>query len=382
MSEHLSDQVIAWRRHFHQNPELSFHEEHTSQFVYDTLSSIPNLIVTRPTKTSVMARLIGDLPGKVLALRADMDALPITEENQFAFSSKVAGVMHACGHDGHTAILLGTAKTLSDMKNKIRGEIRFLFQHAEELFPGGAEEMVAAGVMNGVDIVLGAHLWASLPVGIVATASGPLLAAPDTFRITLLGKGGHAADPNETVDPIVIGAHVVTNLQSIVSRYKDPFLPAVVSVTQFIAGTADNVIPSTAMLTGTVRTFDPVLRDQIPIQMERVIKGICDAHDAHYQFDYQRGYRPVINDPHVSARLEASLQHTFGEHAVVKAEPTMGGEDFSAFLQKAPGAFFFIGAGNEQLGITYPHHHPRFTVDEDALAIGVKGYVNAVFDLV
>ena len=377
----LSNQVVMWRRHFHENPELSFHEVHTSQFVYDTLQEMPNLEVTRPTPTSVMARLIGDVPGKVIALRADMDALPIEEANEFSFASKVPGVMHACGHDGHTAILLGVAKLLSGLKNEINGEIRFLFQHAEELFPGGAEEMVSAGVMEGVDLVLGAHLWASLPVGLVAIAPGPLLAAPDTFRITIIGRGGHAASPNETIDPIAIGAQVVTNLQHVVSRYKDPFLPAVVSVTQFIAGTADNVIPGSAMLAGTVRTFDKELRDQIPEQMKRIVKGVCEAHAATFEFVYQKGYRPVINDANVASQLEASFIRTLGESRVENAEPTMGGEDFSAYLEKAPGAFFFIGAGNERAGITYPHHHPRFTVDEDALAIGVKGYVNAVFDL-
>lgn len=375
------EQAVAWRRHLHQHPELSFHEDETSQFIYDTLLTFPGLIVTRPTRTSVMARLVTDRPGKVLALRADMDALPIQEENEFTFRSTRDGVMHACGHDGHTAMLLAAAQVLAQERARLSGEIRFLFQHAEELFPGGAQEMVDAGVMEGVDLVLGTHLWASLPVGSIQVGAGPLMAAPDTFRIRIIGKGGHAAHPDQTIDSIAIGAQVVTNLQHIVARNNDPLEPLVVSVTRFTAGTADNVIPGTAELGGTVRTFDATLRDRVPELMERIVKGITEAHGASYELHYQRGYRPVINNAEAADLLRSVLVDTFGASSVLPAVPSMGGEDFSAFLQKAPGCFFFLGAGNREKGIDAPHHHPRFTVDETALPMGVRAFVAAALHI-
>ncbi len=375
--EQVKEQVIAWRRYLHQHPELSFHEEKTAQFIYDTLLSFGNLEVSRPTRTSVVARLIGSQPGKVLAMRADIDALPITEENTFDFVSNHPGVMHACGHDGHTAMLLGTAKILSGMKDKIKGEVRFFFQHAEEIYPGGAEEMVQAGVMDGVDLVIGTHLWAPMEYGKVGIVSGPMMAAPDTFWITVIGKGGHAALPHQTIDSIAVGAQVVTNLQHIVSRNTDPLDNLVVSVTQFIAGTTHNVIPGSVKMWGTVRSFDPKLREEVPKLMERVVKGITEAHGASYEFKYEFGYRPVINDAEVTRLMEEVVVETLGEEWVDHMKPNMGGEDFSAFQQKAPGCFFYIGAGNKEKGIVYPHHHPRFTIDEAALEVGVKMFVNA-----
>jgi len=373
----IQQQLVTWRRHLHQNPELSFEEVNTSQFIFDTLSSFDNLEISRPTKTSVVARLISGQPGKVLAIRADMDALPILEENSFDFVSQKAGVMHACGHDGHTAMLLGAAKILSERKDELCGEVRFLFQHAEELFPGGAQQMVEAGVMEGVDCVIGAHLWAGLPVGKIGVAAGPLMAAPDTFHITIQGKGGHAAHPNETVDSIAIAAQVVTNLQHVVSRNTDPLKPIVLSVTQFAGGTAHNIIPGTVELSGTVRTFDATLRTTVPALMERIIGGVTAAHGGRFTLNYEQGYRAVINDEAVTAVMEEVLIDTFGADVVVKATPTMGGEDFSAFQQKAPGTFFFVGAGKNDEGTVYPHHHPRFTVDEAALPLGVQAFVNA-----
>jgi amidohydrolase len=377
--EEIKQQVVEWRRYLHQNPELSFQEEKTSQFVYDTLSSFGGLELSRPTKTSVVARLIGAHPGKVLAIRADMDALPITEENDFDFVSQNPGVMHACGHDGHTAMLLGAAKILAGFKDQIHGEVRFLFQHAEELLPGGAQELVDAGVMDGVDYVIGTHLWAPVETGKIYIGSGPLMASPDTFRITIFGKGGHAAEPHETVDSIAVAAQVVTNLQHIVSRNTNPLQPLVVSVTKFIGGTTDNVIPGSVELSGTVRTFDMELRDKIPGLMERIIKGVTEAHGAQYEFKYEKGYRPVINDEEATNIMKEALLELYGEEAVLKAMPTMGGEDFSAYGTKAKSCFFFIGAGNQEKGIVYPHHHPRFTIDEEALPIGVRAFVHAVF---
>jgi amidohydrolase len=379
--DEIKEEVIAWRRHLHANPELSFHEEKTAQFVYETLQSFGNLQISRPTKTSVMARLIGDGPGKVVAIRADMDALPIQEENTFEFASKNPGVMHACGHDGHTAMLLGTAKILSRLRHQIKGEVRFLFQHAEEIYPGGAEEMVQAGVMDGVDVVIGTHLWSPLEIGKIGIVYGPMMASPDRFFIRIHGKGGHAALPHQTIDSIAIGAQVVTNLQHIVSRNNDPLEPLVVSVTQFIGGTTHNVIPGSVEIQGTVRSFDKTLRQNVPKLMERIIKGITEAHGATYEFKYEFGYRPVINDEKVTRVIEETVREVFGEEAIDHIKPNMGGEDFSAFQQKAPGSFFYVGAGNKEKGIVYPHHHPRFTIDEDALEIGVRLFVHAAFKL-
>ncbi|MDP4163613.1 MAG: M20 family metallopeptidase [Bacillota bacterium] len=379
LAKNVNDDVVAWRRHMHQHPELSFHEEKTSQFIFDTLTSFGNLELSRPTKTSVMARLIGSKPGKVLAIRADMDALPIQEENSSEYASQNPGVMHACGHDGHTAMLLGTAKVLSSLKEHIKGEIRFVFQHAEELFPGGAEEMVQAGVMDGVDLIIGTHLWAPIEKGKVGVVYGPMMAAPDTFWITVKGRGGHAALPHQTVDSIAIAAQVVTNLQHIVSRNTDPLDNLVLSVTQFVAGTTHNVIPGSVELCGTVRSFDASLRESIPAKMERVVKGITEAHEATYEFKYEFGYRPVINDAEVTKVIEETVMEVFGEEALDLMKPNMGGEDFSAYLQKVPGAFFYVGAGNEKTGITYPHHHARFDIDEDSLEIGVKMFLHAAF---
>ncbi|WP_143414863.1 M20 family metallopeptidase [Geobacillus sp. E263] len=379
--DEIKEEVIAWRRHLHANPELSFHEEKTAQFVYETLQSFGNLQLSRPTKTSVMARLIGDEPGKVVAIRADMDALPIQEENTFEFASKNPGVMHACGHDGHTAMLLGTAKILSRLRPQIKGEVRFLFQHAEELHPGGAEEMVQAGVMDGVDVVIGTHLWAPLETGKIGIVYGPMMASPDRFFIRIHGKGGHAALPHQTIDSIAIGAQVVTNLQHIVSRNTDPLEPLVVSVTQFIGGTTHNVIPGSVEIQGTVRSFDATLRQNVPKLMERIIKGITEAHGATYEFEYEYGYRPVVNNEKVIRVIEETVREVFGEEAIDHLKPNMGGEDFSAFQQKAPGSFFYVGAGNKEKGIVYPHHHPRFTIDEDALEIGVRLFVHAALKL-
>ncbi len=372
----VHQQVIDWRRHLHQNPELSFHEQDTARFVQEALESMPGLVVTRPTATSVMARLPTARPGKVLAIRADMDALPIDEENEFEFRSQRSGAMHACGHDAHTAMLLGTATVLSAMADQLSGEVRFIFQHAEERFPGGADEMIRAGVMDGVDLVIGAHVWAPLEVGKIGIVYGPAMAAPDTFWITIHGKGGHAAMPHQTVDPIVAGAQVVSGLQHIVSRATDPLDTLVVSVTQFVAGTTHNVIPGSVHMQGTVRSFDPALRETVPALMERFVRGITEAHGATYELKYEEGYRVVLNEPTVTALVEDTVREVLNDAAIDMMKATMGGEDFSAFQERAPGCFFFVGAGNPANGVVHPHHHPRFTIDEDALEIGVKIFVH------
>ena len=381
LADGMRERVVEWRRHLHQNPEVSFHEEQTARFVRETLESFGGLEISRPTDNSVVARLVGDRPGRTVALRADIDALPILEEKDFEFASRNPGAMHACGHDGHTAMLLGAAQILSGMRDELTGEIRFIFQHAEELSPGGAEELVEAGVMDGVDAVIGAHLWSQLAVGKIGVTHGPMMAAPDIFEITIRGKGGHAAMPHQVVDSIAVGAQVVTNLQHVVSRETDPIDHVVVSVTKFSGGTTHNVIPGTVEMVGTVRTLDPEVRERVPELMERVIKGVTEAHGAGYEFRYKPGYRPVINAEEVTGVIEETVRDVFGEGALEIMPPNMGGEDFSAYQQKAPGAFFLVGAGNEEKGIVNPHHHPRFTIDEDALDNGVKVFLGATFRL-
>ena len=372
---------MGWRRRLHRNPELSFQEEETSRFVYETLESFGGLEILRPTPTSVMARLVGERPGRVVALRADMDALPIEEENDFEFTSRNPGVMHACGHDGHTAMLLGAAKILVGMRERVRGEIRFLFQHAEEQPPGGAGQMIEAGVMEGVDAVLGIHLSSYLPVGKIGVGYGPRGAAADTFELLINGRGGHAARPNKVVDTVAVAAQVVTNLQHVVSRNADPLDNVVVSVTRIAGGTTHNVIPETVEMEGTVRALQEEAREKVAGTMERVIEGVTEAHDASYSFEYRRGYGPVINDETVTRVVEETAREAFGKTAVELTPPAMGSEDFSAFQREAPGSFFSVGARNEEKGITYPHHHPRFTIDEDALPVGVKMFVCAAFGL-
>jgi len=378
----IKDQVILWRRHLHQNPEVSYHEGETSQFIYNTLLSFGNLEVTRPTKTSVMARLIGNQPGKVVAIRADMDALPIQEETAFDYASQNPGVMHACGHDAHIAMLLGVAKLFCGMQSDVTGELRFIFQHAEELFPpGGAEELVEAGVMEGVDAIIGGHVWAPLEVGKVGLTYGPMMASPDSFYLTIKGEGGHGAMPHQTIDAILIGAEVVVNLQHIVSRNIDPLDQVVVSVCRFVGGTSNNIIPNKVQIDGTIRTLDPKLRQEVPLLLERIVKGVTSAHGADYDLKVIQGYRQVINDQSVVQVLEETVREVLGDEALEFVRPSMGAEDFSAYMQKATGAFFFIGGGNKEKGYVYPHHHPCFMIDEDALQNGMKIFIKAAIKL-
>ncbi|MFC4302133.1 amidohydrolase [Cohnella boryungensis] len=368
----LKAQLIAWRRHLHQHPELSFQEYNTADFVEEQLRGFGNLEIKRLTPTSVVARLIGAYPGKTLALRADMDALPIHEENGHGFVSQTPGVMHACGHDGHTSMLLAAAKLLAARQDKLHGEIRFIFQHAEEMPPGGARELVEAGAVDGVDWIFGEHLASLLPLGQIGLGYGATAASPDNFSIVIKGSGGHAGTPHRAVDSIAIGAQVVTNLQHIVSRYTDPLARLVVSVTQFTAGASHNVIPDTALLRGTVRCFDETLRQQVPKQIERLVAGIASAHGASYELDYLFGYDPVVNDDELTRIIEEVAGAVVGEDQVPRLPPGMGAEDFSAYQRKVPGTFVMIGAGNPERGIVHPHHHPKFDFDEDALPIGTE----------
>jgi amidohydrolase len=355
-------------------------EVETSQFVYETLESFGGLKLSRPTETSVLACLIGEEPGRTIAIRADMDALPIAEETGLPFASENEGLMHACGHDGHTAILLGTAKVLDELKDHIRGEVRFIFQHAEEI-GRGADELVEAGVVEGADAVIGLHLVTRLEVGKVGIGYGSRSAAPDTFKISVEGEGGHAAWPQTAVDPVVVSAQVVTNLQHLVSREFDPRESLVISVTKISGGTAHNIIPGKVEMMGTVRTLSEQIRELVPEKMERIVRGITEAHGATYSFEYRRGPDSVVNDEDVMRVVEKTTRKVFGDEAVEEVPPGMGSEDFSGYQRAAPTAFFSLGARNEAKGMTYSNHHPRFDIDEDALENGVKMFVHAAFGL-
>jgi len=357
--------AVAWRRHLHRHPELSFREHETARFVRETLASFGGLEIQTPTATSVVARLRGARPGRALALRADLDALPIDEASGEEFASEREGVMHACGHDGHTAMLLAVARLLVARRPELAGEVRFVFQHAEEQPPGGASELVAAGVVDGVDAVIGCHLLSTLELGRIAVRDGCCTAAADTFAVSIQGRGGHAAFPHETVDPVLASAVAITSLQQVVSRNSPPLESVVVSVTRVLGGTADNVIPNEVELRGTVRTFNPDVRERTIAAMRRIFDGVSAAHGASHEFQYTKGYDPVINDP----ALAAIIREVVGQERIIETDPLMAGDDFCAYLQIAPGCLFFVGAGDSS---AFPHHHPEFRIDERALSIGIE----------
>ncbi len=373
--------MIGWRRHLHAHPELSFAEHETAAFVESTLRSFGGLSIERPTETSVVARLQGARTGKIVALRADTDALPIEEENEVPYASTRPGVMHACGHDGHTAMLLAAAQALVERKNALAGEVRLVFQHAEEMPPGGARALVDAGVVDDADLVAGVHLLSGLRTGRVSVVPGPVTAAADLFELEIVGRGGHGAFPHETVDPVAIAAQVISSLQHIVSRETDPFDGVVVSVTTVNGGTARNVIPGAVTLGGTVRTLASRRREEVRDAIERVVRGVTEAHRAGYRFDYTVGYDPVVNDRRACDVLALGIREELGEEALVEHPPVMGGEDFSAYCEAAPAAFFWVGSGNEELGTTWPHHHPRFDIDEAALRHGATVFVRTALDV-
>ncbi|WP_017325344.1 M20 family metallopeptidase [Synechococcus sp. PCC 7336] len=375
----LQPELVAWRRHLHQYPEVGFNERKTAAFVADRLQEWGIEHQTEVAQTGVVAIVRGKHPGPTLGLRADMDALPIQEVNEIPYRSRHDRVMHACGHDGHTAIALGTAQLLQQRRSQLHGTVKFIFQPAEER-PGGAKPMIEAGVLHNpdVDAMLGLHLWNNLPLGRVGVKAGPSMATSDAFRILILGKGGHGAIPHQTVDAIAIGAQVVTALHTIVSRNVNPLDSAVLSIGKFAAGETFNVIAAQAELLGTVRCFTPELADLMPQRIEQVVAGICDAHAATYDFHYDRRYPAVNNDTAIAQLVQDSALAVLGDAARVVPETTMGGEDMSFFLNEVPGCYFFLGSANAAAGLNYPHHHPRFDFDETALGIGVEIFLTCI----
>ena len=376
--EKYEDQIITWRREFHENPELSGEEIRTSERVCEELKKV-NIEVKRIGKTGVLGILEGNKPGKTVALRADMDALPVQEANNIPYKSKNKGIMHACGHDGHTAMLLGAAKLLSQMRDKIKGRVKFIFQPAEEKTQG-ASMMIKGGAIEGVDAILGIHLWADLAVGKVSVEAGPRMAASDRFKITIRGKGGHGAMPHQGVDVIVAASAVVMNLQSIVSREIGPLEPAVVTIGKFHGGERFNIISEEVLMEGTTRCFNSQVRDKFPIMIERMIKETAKAYRAKGELEYILGAPPVINNFQISQIASQAVTKNFGEESVVKFEKVTAGEDFAFFAQEVPSVFAFVGVRNEKKGANYPHHHRKFNIDEDALVIGTSLYSQFVLD--
>lgn len=373
--DELFDETVEIRRYLHMHPELSFKEFKTAAYIGNYYDQLGIPYIKNVGGNGVIATLKGDLPGKTVALRADFDALPIQDEKDVPYKSTIKNVMHACGHDGHTATLLTLAKALLEYKHKLRGTVVFVHQHAEELAPGGAKPIIETGALEDIDVIFGTHLWATEPVGVLQTSTNVLMAGADRFEIHIQGQGGHGAAPHETKDAVMVGASLVTQLQQIVSRRLDPLQTAVVTIGTFHSGSAFNIIADKAVLTGTVRYLNKEVQKQIKTEMKRIIQGVCDSFNVTYTFDYQEGYPPVINHRKEAERILTGSLEVPGVEKVEEIQPVMGGEDFAYYLQEKPGAFFFTGAYKE--GSAYPHHHPKFDFNERAMKIAAKTLIKA-----
>jgi amidohydrolase len=370
----LTGSLVAWRRALHQRPELGFAEHETAAFVAARLGELRLNVTTGVAKTGVVAVLETAHPRRPpVLLRADMDALPIEEPAGRPYGSKAAGKMHACGHDGHMAMLLGAASLLSESRERLDRNVVFCFQPGEEGF-GGADVMIREGILktHGVAEVYGLHLWSLFPVGTVQVRPGPAMAAQDEFAAKIVGRAGHGAMPHEARDPVVAVAQAIVALQSVVSRSIDPIQPAVVSVGSLHAGTAPNVIPQSAELRGTLRSFDEGVREILRRRVREVVDGSAAAAGCRSEFELFPGYPAVVNDPEAVERVRRHAAQVVGAANVIEPAPMAAAEDFAYFLQNAPGAFAFIGAGNAARGITAPHHAPQFDIDEAALPVGAE----------
>jgi carboxypeptidase Ss1 len=369
----IEPEIIETRREIHQKPELAYKEKATSRLVAEKLKSLGLQVKTGMGGTGVMAILQGPRTGKVVALRADMDALPIEELADIDFKSQVKGVMHACGHDTHVAMLLGAAKLLTSRSKDLPGTVKFLFQPAEEYGGrGGAKPMIQAGVMKNpdVDYVFGLHIEDDVNSGVFAFRAGPIMASPDTFEIKVIGRGGHGAYPHETIDPVYVAAQVIVALQGVSGRMIDPVQPFVITIGSIHSGTKENIIPDQAILKGTLRTLDETTRKRAKTKIAEVTQGVSKAFGAKAEVEFEKDAYPVtINDKAATEQAMQILAKIPGTKVRVR-EPVMGGEDFSRFLQEAPGTFYFLGTHNPAKGCVHPNHSPRFKVDEDVLKLG------------
>ena len=380
----LQDETIALRRDFHAHPEIAFEELRTAGIVAEKLAAFGlSQIRTGVGKTGVTALLDSGKPGKTVLARADMDALPVHEErDDISFSSKIAGKMHACGHDGHTAILVSVAKLLSQHKDLFSGKVLFVFQPAEEIVSGAAA-MLDDQALNGytIDHSIGLHLGSMLPVGSVALRSGPAMAAGDGIRITVRGKGGHAAMPHQSIDPIVTASHIILALQSLVSRETDPIDQAVLSMTAIHGGSAFNIIPNEVELKGTLRTFLPETRAYLQARIQELTEQLATSLRCYASVQIIQGSPAVVNDPAMTTRMAKVASSVLGAANVNSNAPQiMGGDDMSLWLQEAPGCYFFVGAANDERQFNYPHHHPKFAIDEASLSIAVELLSKGILD--
>jgi amidohydrolase len=382
--DELVPDLIAMRRDLHEHPELAFEEVRTSGIVAQRLRSLGLEMQTGVAKTGVVGLLRGDAskPGaKTIAIRADIDALPVHELNEIDYRSQVDGKMHACGHDGHTSIALAVADILSKRRAELNGNVKFIFQPAEEKI-GGAEPMVKEGALEGVDGIIGLHLISVFPMGRVGVRAGSVFASADRFVLTVRGKGGHAAMPDGAVDPIVISAQIITALQTLISRETSPFSPAVITIGTINAGTAFNIIPETAVLQGTMRAFSNEHRTKLLRRIQELTSGIASAMGGSCEVQTFDGCPPCTNDPAMTELVHKAAVESVGEQAVDSSEDVMttGSDDMAFFLNAVPGCYFIVGAHNEEKGAAYPHHHPRFNIDEDALPIGVEVLTRAALE--
>lgn len=368
----LNEEIISIRRHLHKHPELSFEEVETPKYIAEFHEQLGHKVKTGVGGNGVLAYLKGNHEGPTVALRADFDALPIHEETNLEFQSVNDGVMHACGHDGHTATLLGVAKALNKHKDELHGTVVFIHQHAEELPPGGAKPMIEDGALEGVDVIFGTHLQAQMPLYEINYRTDELQASSDSFEVTIFGKGGHGAMPQDTKDSILIASQLVDNFQQIVSRRVNPLQSAVLSVCSFEAIGPYNVIANTAKIKGTVRTLNEETRELMEQEMQRVIEGTCHLSGADFEFKYDRGY-PVLINHKEETEFVMNIAETVPEVKEIKeTEPIMGGEDYSYYLQEVKGTYFFTGAQPEGTENPYPHHHPKFDIDEKSLVVAAK----------
>jgi amidohydrolase len=366
--------VIADRRYLHQHPELGFQEHETARFIAERLRAIGvDEVRTGVGKTGVVGILRGGKPGKVVALRADMDALPVTEENDVDYKSQNAGVMHACGHDAHVSMLLGVARVLASRRDEIPGTVKFIFQPAEEGL-GGAKAMIADGALEDpkVDGIFGLHIWQEAPVGVVEVRDTVAMVAGDGFKMTVTGKGGHGALPHTTVDPIMVGAQIVTALQTVIARSTDPTIPGVVTVGAFHAGLASNVIPSTAELRGTIRTVTEDQREMTHRRVREISEGIAAAMRAEIDTEILFGVPATVNTPAMAQIVREVATDLVGAANVHEGPIKAASEDMSHFLNLVPGCYYFVGSRNESKGLVWGHHHARFDIDEESMAIGIS----------
>jgi len=369
----LTKRAIDDRRYLHQYPELSGQEFETSKFIRKRLMEL-NIDILSFGPPSVVALIKGSKGLKTIALRADIDALPIIEEGEKPYISKKTGIAHMCGHDGHTAILLAIAEWLS--KNEVEANVVLIFQSAEEITPSGADLLIKQGVLEGIDAIFGIHLWQGLEKGKIGLTHGPMMASIDDFEIDIKGFGGHGSMPHETIDPIYIASNLIQAFQSIISRNINPIEAGVITVGNVQAGTTYNIIPDSARLIGTIRALTPQTVDIIQTKMVKLTEGICQAFGAKGKVRFIVGTPPLINDPNESRFVENIVCQEFGQEVFELVNPVMGGEDFSYYLQKKPGAFIFVGMGGEKS--QYPHHHPKFDLDEDVFPDAIKLFIELV----